>query len=106
MILFNICICTSAFAINQHIKSVTLDGTNSGNIVSIGGGSVSSTAFSSLFTIKGNVGSADHTETNVNAILIGSGVDISGDVSLKGVNSGNVTNVGSKVNVNTIQIGY
>jgi hypothetical protein len=90
---------------DTHINgSITLTGENSGTITSVGGASV--TAKLAGFNLSGKVGNANDTQTNINSIFIAPGSNINKPISLDGHNSGTITNVGSKVNINTIKVGY
>jgi len=100
---------TAAFAAGPSETVVTgnidLSGTNSGTITSIGGGKLSISLGDGIASAGANIGSAEDTETNVNSIIIYSGTTVHGNISLKGTNTGTITNVGSKVNVNSIILG-
>ena len=85
--------------------NISVTGSNTGEIISIGGGKMGGSALWGLASIEGSVGNVNDTETNINSVLIGSGTQVTGNITLNATNTGSIKNLGSKVNVNSILIG-
>lgn len=85
--------------------NISVSGTNSGTVVTVGGGKLNMSLGWGIASAGASIGSAEDTETNVNSVIIYSGTRVTGDISLNGHNTGTIINVGSKVNVNSIVLG-
>lgn len=85
--------------------NINVSGTNTGTIVSIGGGKLNMSLGMGIASAGAQIGSANDTETNVNSVIIYQGTHVVGNISLHGTNTGTITNVGSHLNLNSIILG-
>ncbi len=84
---------------------ISVSAVNTGDITSIAGGAISASLLWGLAKVEGQVGSPEHTVTNVNSVVIYKGTTVHGKITLEGKNSGTLHNLGSKLNVNSIVLG-
>jgi hypothetical protein len=84
---------------------IAVSADNTGDITSIAGGAITASLLWGLAKVEGQVGSPEHTVTNVNSVVIYKGTTVHGKITLNGKNTGTLHNLGSKLNVNSIVLG-